>query len=198
MHLAIMVAMIPMLIGAVLIFLTRKTTYQALHERALQTNPAYRWTFPKSSKNQKFMLSLGRVFLKSIGILSLFVGVFVLSVSWYMHISPFQGDRFDLKQWEEAGSCQGLSDWGCAEKEASCPRGGMVHDLTTNHLVEKTTTRDQVIAMLGPSKYTLEINGAACPAYSLGMCSGIGIDYDSLYVCFDDTDNISSTGHVQH
>ena len=186
------------LVGITLILLTRRVTYKRLHERALLTNPVYRWTHPKSPKIQKSFLSFSRLLLRSIGVLCLSIGLFVLGLIWATQVSPFRGEPFDHKAWEELGSCNGLSDFQCAEREASCPRGKMVHDLTTNHLVSQETTRAQVISMLGPSISSVDINGSSCPAYSLGMCSGIGIDYDSLFVCFGGDDRVSSTGRVQH
>lgn len=74
----------------------------------------------------------------------------------------------------------------------------MVHDLTKNYLTPEHVSRDDVYALLGRAERTVEINGQACITYTLGMCSGLGIDYDSLYVCFDSNDRISSSGHVQH
>lgn len=74
----------------------------------------------------------------------------------------------------------------------------MVRDLTRNYLIPESVSRDDVYALLGRTELTVEIYGQSCVAYTLGMCSGLGIDYDSLYVCFDSNDKISSTGHVQH
>lgn len=74
----------------------------------------------------------------------------------------------------------------------------MVRDLTRNYLIPKTVSRVEVDALLGQTERTVEINGQSCLAYTLGMCSGLGIDYDSLYVCFDSNERIASVGHVQH
>ncbi|MBO9408694.1 hypothetical protein J7399_14755 [Shimia sp. R9_1] len=186
------------LFGIILIALTRRELFYRLHDRALLTNPVYRFSFPKSLKNQERLLSFSRFFLRSIGVIFASIGLLILGLIWVMHVSPFRGDEFEVSAWEEAGSCKGLSDLQCMEKEASCPRGGMVDDLTTSYLVPGQMTRDQVTAMLGPSTYKIKIDGIACPAYSLGMCSGLGIDYDSLFVCFGVDDRVSSTGHVQH
>lgn len=189
---------IPVLVGLSFIFLTRKRIYLALHDWAMQTNPIYRWTFPRSAKNQRRMLTFGRFFLRGVGVLSLTMAGLFLGLLWYMHMSPFRGETFEQTKWELDGSCQGLSDWECVQKEASCPRGGMVRDLTRNYLIPETVSRDEVQALLGRTERTVEINGQSCIAYTLGMCSGLGIDYDSLYVCFDSNDRISSAGHIQH
>jgi len=115
-----------------------------------------------------------------------------------MHELPFRGQSFDSEAWAEAGSCAGLSDWKCVEKEASCPRGPMVRNLLRTHLLIGETTRETVNALLGSMEYEVDIRGRPCEAYSLGMCSGLGIDYDALYVCYADDGTISSTGHIQH
>jgi hypothetical protein len=52
--------------------------------------------------------------------------------------------------------------------------------------------------MLGPAEYQVDIEGQSCAAYSLGMCSGLGWDYDSLYICFAEDDKVARAGHVQH
>lgn len=186
------------LVGVALILLTRKRIYLSLHSRAMQANPIYKWTFPRSARNQQRMLTFSRFFLRGIGTLSLSIGGLFFGIHWHMHRSPFRGETFEQTKWELEGSCQGLSDWECVQKEASCPRGGMVRDLTRNYLIPESVSRDDVYALLGRTELTVEIYGQSCVAYTLGMCSGLGIDYDSLYVCFDSNDKISSTGHVQH
>ena len=188
----------PVLVGVALILLTRKRIYLSLRSRAMQANPIYRWTFPRSARNQQRILTFSRLFLRGIGILSLSIGVLLFGLLWYMHLSPFRGETFEQTKWELEGSCQGLSDWECTQKEASCPRGGMVRDLTRNYLIPESVSRDDVYALLGRTERTVEIYGQSCVAYTLGMCSGLGIDYDSLYVCFDSNNKISSTGHVQN
>jgi len=115
-----------------------------------------------------------------------------------MHELPFRGQSFDPETWAEAGSCSGLSDWKCVEKEASCPRGPMVRNLLRTHLLIGETTRETSNALLGSMEYEVDIRGRSCEAYSLGMCGGLGIDYDALYVCYAEDGTISLTGHMQH
>ena len=66
-----------------------------------------------------------------------------------MHELPFRGQSFDPEEWSDAGSCAGLSDWKCAEKEASCPRGPMVRDLLRTHLLIGETTHETATALMG-------------------------------------------------
>ena len=115
-----------------------------------------------------------------------------------LHELPFRGERFEPVAWREAGSCAGLSDWECYEKEDDCPRGPMVRDLLRSHLEAGTKTRAQVVSVIGPSEADIRINGAICEGYRLGICSGFGWDYDSLYVCYGDDGTVSRAGHMQH
>lgn len=191
-------SLVPIFIGCALLLLTRKSTYQRLHEHAWRTNPIYRWPFPKSEQKQLRFVDFNRLFLRGVGYAALSVGALFFCGYLVTVADPFRGDRFDAQAWAEAGSCRGLSDWECVEKESTCPRGSMVRDLTNNHLLPQTTRREEVIELLGRSTYNVQINGLECPAYSLGMCSGIRIDYDSLYVCFNKDGTVASAGHVQH
>ena len=115
-----------------------------------------------------------------------------------MHELPFRGQSFDPEKWSNAGSCAGLSDWKCVEKEASCLRGPMVRDLLRVHLLIGETTYETATAILGVKEYDVVLQEQTCDAFSLGMCSGLGIDYDALYVCSAEDGTISSTGHIQH
>ncbi|RMC34397.1 hypothetical protein C9E81_14730 [Paracoccus alkanivorans] len=74
----------------------------------------------------------------------------------------------------------------------------MVRDLLHNYLQPRITTYEKVAQLLGAKEYDVDISGGNCPAYSLGMCSGLGLDYDSLYVCFGKDKKISKVGHIQH
>ena len=74
----------------------------------------------------------------------------------------------------------------------------MVRNLLQKHVIVGETTRDVATALLGAKEYDVVIHGTSCDAYSLGMCSGLRIDYDSLYVCYAEDDVVSATGHIQH
>ncbi|MCT4611469.1 MAG: hypothetical protein N4A70_19945 [Pelagimonas sp.] len=185
-------------IGSALLFLTRKSTYQRLHEHGLRTNPIYRWQFEKSQSVQMRVVNFNRRFLRGVASISVSIGVLLFCGYLVRVADPFRGDKFDPQTWAEAGLCKGLNDGECAQKERTCPRGGMVHDLISNHLISQTTRSETVIKLLGQSTYDIQINGLKCPGYSLGMCSGLGLDYDSLFVCFDQNGTVAFAGHVQH
>jgi hypothetical protein len=122
--------------------------------------------------------------------------VFVLTSRFWLHEFPFMGESFTQEKWAEAGRCEGLTDFQCAAKENECPRGPMVRSLRRNYLTVGTS-RAAVIDLLGPDDFT-GVDGPECLSWSLGMCSGLGWDYDSLFVCFDEKDLLVDAGHVQH
>ena len=101
------------------------------------------------------------------------------------------GKIFTPEAWAE--SCEGLKDTSCATEENDCPRGPMVRSLLRQHLTVGVS-RDAVVGLLGPADW----DRAECLHWSLGACSGLGIDYDSLFVCFDKTGHLVEAGHVQH
>ena len=125
----------------------------------------------------------------------------VLGLVYALHIAPFRGDTFTPERWRAVWECGGLGDHDCAMRQAACPRGGMVADLTARHL-QPGQDRASVRSLLGPARSGALIlpdgHHADCDHYPLGMCSGLGIDTDSLYICYDNAGRITVTGHVQH
>jgi hypothetical protein len=93
--------------------------------------------------------------------------------------------NFDQQTWLHYSS---LDD------QLKCTRGAMVADLQDRYLHDSMTLA-QVEALLGKPDGPAR-NG--CVDYSLGMCSGFQMDYDSLYVCFNDDGGVSSSYTVQH
>jgi hypothetical protein len=71
------VTLVMMLIGGAFVLLTRKGTYQRLHEQAMLTNPFYRRTFPKTPINQKRVLLFHRLLLRTIGLFCVSIGLLV-------------------------------------------------------------------------------------------------------------------------
>ena len=122
------------------------------------------------------------------------VGCLIIIFIYAMHAAPFRGKPFNPMKWESAVSCKGLSDKECVRKETSCPRGGMVRDLRRNYLIAGQTNKLEVYALLGNPNYFKQLNETACELYALGMCSGLGIDYDSLFVCYDENGVLAETG----
>lgn len=120
---------------------------------------------------------------------------------------PFFGQVFTRSAWKAGGSCEGRTDWKCVEKESACPRGRMVWTLQTFHIWPRWTSRTKVVEMLGSDwrPYDRTTPGGvasvqatpSCIQWNLGMCSGLGMDYDFLAVCFDSNDMVEKSFHYQ-
>lgn len=125
----------------------------------------------------------------SIGLIALAVSVDVASglifgyrpvLTFVLHDLPFRGETFDPGIWSVAGSCAGLSDGDCFDRQAACSRGGMVRDLITEHLTPGDASRGTVASLIGTPEYDVRIEGQSCDGYALDMCSGQRWDYNSL------------------
>ena len=122
-------------------------------------------------------------------------------------IDPFFGAPFSQTGWKDGGSCKGLTDWKCVQKHQQCERGPMVWALQKLYLWPGKTLRPAVVEMLGTewtryrrSESQNGVEGSAEPAciqWTLGMCSGLGMDYDSFVVCFDENDKVERSFHYQ-
>lgn len=97
---------------------------------------------------------------------------------------------FNAEAWSKAENCSGTF---C---EQECVRGGMVSDLQRRYLLPGKS-RDEVIALLGPGQPT-PLPDRRGIDYSLGMCSGFRVDFDSLIVAFDESDRLTGSWTVQH
>jgi hypothetical protein len=107
-----------------------------------------------------------------------------------LHELPFRTERFSQDRWMQAG-------WENYE-EVACHRGGMVHSLLSNHLIPGQINMEQVETLLGSQEYDVQIGDRSCPAYPLGWCSGLLLDPDSLYTCYDESGQLELVGTYQH
>ncbi|WP_139271084.1 hypothetical protein [Atopomonas hussainii] len=80
------------------------------------------------------------------------------------------------------------------QESAGCYRGAMVEDLIARHLFVGMR-RSDVVALLGQPDYR---SGAGELQYVLGMCSGVGFDYDYLNIYFDGAGGFVSAKVFQH
>ena len=78
--------------------------------------------------------------------------------------------------------------------DSSCYRGGMAEDIRAN-ILKSNMTREDVINILGRPDSP---DGSFALEYVLGMCSGLGVDYDNLEIYFDHTDRFSNAVIRQH
>jgi hypothetical protein len=127
-----------------------------------------------------------------------------LTALWIVLVrGPFTGEAFSPELWQTVWACEGFSQFECEMRRAACPRGPMVADLLAHHLPSGGSSRPAVTALLGSPDIegALRLNGVRhdrCAEWLVGMCSGFGIDWDTLYVCHDAQGRIAAAGHLQH
>lgn len=103
---------------------------------------------------------------------------------WLFTGGIFRTSSFDAAQWRALNR---------HPDDASCRRGGMAHDIQTN-VLRKGLTKAEVIGLLGePDSRKDDVHG-----YSLGMCSGLRIDFDTLDTHFDSDGSLTTIQIVQH
>lgn len=113
-------------------------------------------------------------------------------VTFVLHELPFMGQTFSKAKWEEAIQCSSKAE--CMEKEISCIRGPMYLGLKRSHL-RLGTSKETIIQLLGPATHSQ--GDPSCTDYRLGMCSGFGMDYDWLRICYDQGNKVRSVSHYQ-
>ncbi|HEX8615890.1 MAG TPA: hypothetical protein VF800_31800 [Telluria sp.] len=91
-------------------------------------------------------------------------------------LSPFNADKFDAKIWNVPMSDAALSN---------CLRGGMADDIRHN-VLSVGMSRQRVLELLGKPS---DIQGNVAK-YTLGFCSGLGVDVDYLDLYFDAADKL--------
>ena len=104
-------------------------------------------------------------------------------VIWLMHTHPFSAEAFDASRWRA-----GLR----ASEEGECVRGRMANDII-DKVARPGRPRSAVEAALGAPQ---SMHGEIAD-YELGMCSGLRIDFDSLYVEYADG-KVVRAYHMQH
>jgi hypothetical protein len=119
--------------------------------------------------------------IKLIKILSLLVvilSIFLVGSYYYIFaVKPFSETPFNRGIWFSA---VGKTDSEQFKYDRECARGAMYADLKKNHL-KPEMSKDDVKTLLGKP----ESENPYCLSYNLGMCSGFKMDYDSLYICFE-------------
>lgn len=110
---------------------------------------------------------------------------FVAIVVWWMNYNVFGTSSFDSKVWFAHQT---------DKSDVTCYRGGMAEDIRESMLNPKMTHKD-IENILGTP------DGGATKKeyrYILGMCSGIGMDYDDLHIYFDQTGHYEKSAIIQH
>ncbi|WP_407364604.1 outer membrane protein assembly factor BamE (plasmid) [Pseudomonas luteola] len=99
--------------------------------------------------------------------------------------NPFDKATFDAQRWLASTSNEG---------DAACYRGEMAEDIR-HSMLSKGMTQAAVAQVLGePDGYSTEREYQ----YVLGLCSGIGMDYDNLHVYFDASGRLIDSKILQH
>ena len=130
-------------------------------------------------KRRRLLIALTSIAAVAVGLL---VGTkpFLL---WWLHTRPFSAEEFDQARW-----VAGLK----ASQNGECVRGRMADDIIAEVAVPGRAKRE-IDALLGPPQ---RMQGDVAD-YELGMCSGFGIDFDSLYVEYSNGKAVRAY-HVQH
>ncbi len=98
---------------------------------------------------------------------------------------PLSSEKFNKDAWQRT----------IADKESStCYRGNMAKDIVKNHLSAEMK-QQEIIALLGTPDTD---KGAGEIRYILGMCSGLGFDYDALHIYFKKSGEFSHAKIYQH
>lgn len=103
---------------------------------------------------------------------------------WWLFSSPYDDSKFNKDIWIQAGD----------NNETSCVRGAMVKDLGDNYIKLGVTTKTEVLSLLGDADD--DHHSPRCAGYHIGMCKGI--DYDSLFICFDHQSVVTNLFTQEH
>jgi hypothetical protein len=103
---------------------------------------------------------------------------------WLFKGGIFSTSRFDSEKWKELSF---------NNDDFSCYRGGMANDLKDRVLLP-TMSRASVENLLGKP----DRSGVEDLEYTLGMCSGLRIDFDSLNVYFNEHGGLTRVAITQH
>lgn len=126
--------------------------------------------------------------LKTLLILSLvaFLSVAVLLGGWFYWAccGVFTTQTFAQKTWHMPHT---------DAEDGQCWRGAMADDLRKN-VLHLGITDQEVAALLGEPDQRSRTQWR----YNLGACSGLGIDYDLLYLTFDAQGRLLSSSIQQH
>lgn len=122
----------------------------------------------------------------SVGVYVAFNIGYIALLLWSSSGDPFVVDRFDEKAWLIAPT---------ETEQITCYRGGMANDLK-DRVLKAGMTRFDVEGLLGPPDA-----GSSTSAeyqYVLGMCSGLGWDFDVLHVHFTGDSKLERVAIIQH
>ncbi|HXH04286.1 MAG TPA: hypothetical protein VNN09_13345 [Candidatus Competibacteraceae bacterium] len=132
------------------------------------------------SRLRKIIKVVVIVFAAFLFIVGVPLGVFV----WWSSVGVFSTEKFDHAKWHAP-----ILD----AQDATCHRGGMAIDIRDRLLVQGQT-KQFVERLLGKPDFVAETEYR----YTLGMCSGMRMDYDDLHIYFDNQGKITDAKIIQH
>ena len=98
---------------------------------------------------------------------------------------PLSGEKLNKDAWQRT----------ITDKESStCYRGEMAKDIIKNHL-SAGMKQQEIISLLGKPDTDKGVDEIR---YILGMCSGLGFDYDALHIYFKKSGEFSHAKIYQH
>jgi outer membrane protein assembly factor BamE (lipoprotein component of BamABCDE complex) len=117
-------------------------------------------------------------------LLTCFVALAYLYYPFRMSDGVFSADEFDQNVWLAKVPDQ---------LDSTCYRGSMATDIR-ERIISVGMSKQQVQAVLGNPDHDTPSESR----YVLGMCSGMGIDYDDLHIYFNSNGTVVSTKIIQH
>ncbi|HER19703.1 MAG TPA: hypothetical protein ENO14_01505 [Chromatiales bacterium] len=129
----------------------------------------------------KRIMKIGAISIVAfLSLVAIFLGAFI----WWSSVGVFSTQTFDSSRWHAP-----ISD----ERDVTCYRGGMANYIR-EHLLKVGESKQFVEKLLGKPDFVTESEYR----YILGMCSGLGLDYDDLHVYFDGDGRITHAAIIQH
>lgn len=119
-----------------------------------------------------------------VGLLALGFVALLAAFVWWSSSGVFSTSKFNATEWFAKQT---------NETEVTCYRGGMANDIK-NRLLNPGMSTIEVERLLGEPDF----KASAEYRYVLGMCSGIGWDYDDLHVYFDNHGKLVRAAIIQH
>lgn len=104
----------------------------------------------------------------------------------------FSSEKFNKEKWiREANQT--------IHTTSSCYRGGMVNDLI-KRILKPGLNRESVEELLGKPGTERQLVGqkGITTEYTVGMCSGFQMDYDTLNIQYDENNQGKISYHMQH
>lgn len=125
-----------------------------------------------------------RIFRTLLGAIVIVVVALIGWEYWLYEGGIFRTSSFNETKWKSLNR---------KTSDSTCYRGGMAHDIKTN-ILRTGLAKIEVENLLGKPDFSR----GDVDEYFLGMCSGLRIDFDTLYLQFDSEGRLINVQIVQH